>query len=164
MLVVVTAITALQLTLITVGNITDYETNHAFVTHVLAMDTTFRSPHMTWRAITSPGLVTAAYVAIIAWEALTALVLLVALVLSLGALRPSRSAQAARAWTTGGLLMMIALFGGAFIAIGGEYFQMWQSQKWNGVPSALQYLTIAGLFLILARLPHHEATEPAAQH
>ena len=35
-----TGITALYMGLVVFGNITDYETNHAFVQHVFAMDTT----------------------------------------------------------------------------------------------------------------------------
>jgi predicted small integral membrane protein len=74
------AITAVQMALIAFGNITDYETNHQFVVHVLAMDTTFQSPNMMWRAITSPALVTVVYVAIIVWETVAALVLIAATV------------------------------------------------------------------------------------
>src|SRR3546814_12098225 len=50
------------------GNVTDYGSNQAFVQHVLAMDTTFQSPALMWRAITDPALQTAAYLAIIAAE------------------------------------------------------------------------------------------------
>ncbi len=78
---VLTGMTALQMALIAFGNITDFGTNQAFVQHVLAMDTTFRSPDTMWRAITSPGLQNTAYVVIIAWEVLTAVVLTAALVL-----------------------------------------------------------------------------------
>ncbi len=160
MLAVLTAITATQLTLITFGNITDYETNHQFVQHVLAMDTTFRSPHMMWRAVTSPGLVTAAYLAIIVWEALSAVTLVVAFVFSALAVLGRAPAARARTWASNGLLMVMALFGGAFIAIGGEWFQMWQSQKWNGLASALQYFLIAAVSLILVRLPEPPTSPP----
>ncbi|HEY2699664.1 MAG TPA: DUF2165 family protein, partial [Pseudonocardiaceae bacterium] len=37
--------TGLQMAFIAFGNITDFGTNQAFVVHVLAMDTTFESPH-----------------------------------------------------------------------------------------------------------------------
>src|SRR3712207_8174099 len=75
-----TGITALYMGLVVFGNITDYGTNHAFVQHVFAMDTTFGSPNTTWRAITNPTVVTVAYVLIILWEAVIALVMIAALV------------------------------------------------------------------------------------
>src|SRR3546814_6146899 len=57
---------ALHMSLAGFGNVTDYGSNQAFVQHVLAMDTTFQSPALMWRAITDPALQTAAYLAIIA--------------------------------------------------------------------------------------------------
>ncbi len=143
---VLTAISALQLALITIGNITDYDTNYAFVQHVFAMDTTFKSPNLMWRAITSPGLVTAAYVLIIIWEGLAALALIAAVVAWL------RGSELARRLSSLGWLMEAMLFGGGFIAIGGEYFQMWQSSKWNGLTAALQNVIIASVGLILTHL------------
>ena len=146
--VVLTAMTALQMALIAFGNITDFGTNQAFVQHVLAMDTTFRSPHMMWRAITDPGLQNAAYVVIIAWETLTALVLIAALVQWLRARDVT-----ARRLSTLGWVMWVLLFGVGFIAIGGEWFQMWQSSKWNGLQPALQNFLIATAALVIAHLP-----------
>ncbi|WP_370970523.1 DUF2165 domain-containing protein [Amycolatopsis sp. cg9] len=150
--VVLTAMTALQMALIAFGNITDFGTNQAFVQHVLAMDTTFRSPDMMWRAITSPGLQNTAYVVIIAWEALSALALIAALVQWLR----GRDATARRLATLG-WVMWILLFGVGFLAIGGEWFQMWQSEKWNGLQPALQNFLIATVALVVAHLPEKQA-------
>jgi predicted small integral membrane protein len=148
-----TAITAIQMGLIALGNITDYDTNHQFVVHVLAMDTTFGSPNMMWRAITDPTLAAIAYVAIIAWETAAAIVLIAAAVAWARALGRHRDAETARRLSTLGWLMWLALFGGGFIAVGGEWFQMWQSTKWNGLQPALHNLLIASVALILAHLP-----------
>ncbi|HEX6405405.1 MAG TPA: DUF2165 domain-containing protein [Pseudonocardiaceae bacterium] len=71
-------ITALQITLIAAGNITDFGTNKEFVVHVLAMDTTFRSPNTMWHAITDPGTAIGVYITVIVWECLTATVLICA--------------------------------------------------------------------------------------
>lgn len=147
----VTVITAVQMLLIVVGNITDYQTNAQFVAHVLAMDTTFRSPALMWRAITSPGLDTAVYIGIIVWEALSALILIAAVVQWLKP-SPDGDRERARQLCTVGWVMWLLLFGGAFIGIGGEYFAMWESDKWNGLKPALQNLTIAGIGLVLAHL------------
>ncbi|MCU1679904.1 MAG: putative secreted protein [Amycolatopsis sp.] len=150
---VLTVITALQMTLIALGNITDYETNHQFVVHVFAMDTTFKSPHLMWRSVTNPTLVTSAYVLIIAWETIAALVLIAAVVAWVRALGGRGTTDTARRLSTLGWLMWLVLFAGGFIAVGGEYFQMWQSSKWNGLQSALQNIIIASFALIIANLP-----------
>jgi predicted small integral membrane protein len=150
--IVLTAMTALQMTLIAFGNITDFGTNEAFVEHVLAMDTTFRSPDMMWRAITSPGLQDTAYIVIIVWEALTALVLIAALVLWIRG-----KVTTARRLSTLGWVMWVLLFGVGFLAIGGEWFQMWQSDKWNGLQPALQNFLVAAAALVVAHLPEREA-------
>lgn len=139
-----TGITALYMALVVFGNITDYETNHAFVQHVLAMDTTFGSPNTTWRAITSPIAVTVVYVLIILWEAVTALALVAGLVAWLRGRE-----EVARRLSSTGWVMQALLFGGGFIAIGGEWFAMWQSKDWNGLSAAFQNFVVAALGLIL---------------
>ncbi|HET6501208.1 MAG TPA: DUF2165 domain-containing protein [Amycolatopsis sp.] len=139
-----TVITAVQMSLVTVDNLIDYGTNYAFVQHVLAMDTTFRSPTLMWRAITAPGLVTAAYVAVIVWEALTALLLLAG-----SAAWILRRPGWGRRLSASGWLLQLILFAGGFLAIGGEWFQMWESSKWNGLDSAMRYLLLAAIGLIL---------------
>lgn len=150
---VLALITAVQMALIAFGNMTDYETNHQFVVHVLAMDTTFQSPNMMWRAITSPALVTIVYVAIIVWETVSALVLIAATVAWVRALAGRGPVTTARRLSSIGWLMWVVLFGGGFVAIGGEYFQMWQSQDWNGLDAAMRNVIIAGVALVLNHLP-----------
>lgn len=150
---VLAAITAVQMALIAFGNMTDYETNHQFVVHVLAMDTTFQSPNMMWRAITSPTLVTIVYVAIIVWETVAALVLIAATVAWVRTLAGRAPVATARRLSSIGWLMWLVLFAGGFVAIGGEWFQMWQSQDWNGLDAAMRNVIIAGVALILNHLP-----------
>jgi predicted small integral membrane protein len=73
---VLVGLNALYLALVAFGNITDYASNEAFVRHVLAMDTTNfgaptgqdLDPDVMWRAVTTPWIQTAAYVAIIVWS------------------------------------------------------------------------------------------------
>ncbi|MGO1049541.1 DUF2165 domain-containing protein [Crossiella sp. CA198] len=155
---VLTGVTALYLTLVVFNNLTDFGTNHAFVQHVFAMDTTFKSPNTSWRAITSPALVNIAYVLIIAWEAATAVVLIIATVSWLRS-----STEVARRIGSLGLAMMLLLFGGGFIAIGGEWFCMWQSKQWNGLQAALQNVIIAGVALIVTQvLDRVRTTAPPA--
>ncbi|MFR0353214.1 DUF2165 domain-containing protein [Streptomyces sediminimaris] len=142
-----TGTVALYIALVAFGNITDFGTNQAFVQHVLAMDTTFKDDDLMWRAVTSKGLQNTAYVAIIVWETLAALVLIY------GTWLWARRDQArARAVSTYGLLMLLLLFGAGFIAIGGEWFSMWQSKTWNGLDAALRVFVLSGVVLIVVQL------------
>ncbi|MBZ6474627.1 DUF2165 domain-containing protein [Streptomyces griseocarneus] len=149
-----TATAAVLMTLVAFGNITDFGTNQEFVRHVLAMDTTFQDEDLMWRAITDRTVQDAVYVAIIGWEALAALVLLAATLLWLRDLGSGgRGFDRARRATTVGLVMLLLLFGLGFMAIGGEWFAMWQSAKWNGLTAAVRNVTLAGFALILIHLP-----------
>ncbi|KJS53695.1 membrane protein [Streptomyces rubellomurinus subsp. indigoferus] len=151
---VLTGMNALYLLLVVFGNVTDFATNQHFVQHVLAMDTTFRDEHLMWRSITSPALQNTAYVAIIAWEALSALVL------TAGTLAWWLRPQRARRLSSLGLLLMLLLFGAGFIGIGGEWFAMWQSKTWNGLDAAIRNVTLAGLALVVVNLPHRPPAPP----
>ncbi|GAA2416319.1 hypothetical protein GCM10010420_53160 [Streptomyces glaucosporus] len=147
-----TATVAVYMVLVAFGNITDFDTNRQFVRHVLAMDTTFEDPDLMWRAIESPALQDAAYVAIIVWETLTALVLLLAAWLWVAGLRGGGHDRARRASTLG-LVMVLLLFGLGFFAIGGEWFAMWQSSDWNGLDAAARNVMLAAFALVVVNLP-----------
>ncbi|MCF3131043.1 DUF2165 domain-containing protein [Streptomyces olivochromogenes] len=147
-----TATVALYISLVALGNITDFGTNQQFVQHVLAMDTTFKDDDLMWRAITSKGLQDAAYVGIIAWETVAALVLIAGTWFW-----ARREHDRARQLSTYGLLMIMLLFGAGFIAIGGEWFSMWQSKTWNGLDAATRVLVLAGIGLVVVQLPERSA-------
>lgn len=151
-LTVLTAITALYMGLAVLGNISDSGTNRAFVEHVLAMDTTFGSPNTGWRAVTDHRLVTAAYLTIIVWESFIVIVLTAAFLCWSRAIAIQRGFVVACQLSTCGWLMQMILFGGGFIAVGGEWFQMWQSAKWNGMQPALQNFLIASVGIILTHI------------
>ncbi|GLW51140.1 membrane protein [Streptomyces sp. NBRC 14336] len=143
-----TASIALYMALVAFGNITDFDTNRDFVRHVLAMDTTFKDDDLMWRAITSKGLQDTAYVAIIVWETVAALVLIYGTWLWF-----RDGDRGARRWSTYGLLMVMLLFGAGFIAIGGEWFAMWQSGDWNGLDAATRVFVFSGIVLLVNHLP-----------
>ncbi|MGW9030119.1 DUF2165 domain-containing protein [Streptomyces sp. NPDC055722] len=142
-----TATVALYTALVAFGNITDFGTNQQFVRHVLAMDTTFKDDDLMWRAVTSHAWEDAAYVAIIVWESLAALLLIAATFLW------ARRHPRARQLSTIGLLMLLLLFGAGFIAIGGEWFAMWQSKTWNGLDAATRVVVLSGVVLLVTHLP-----------
>ncbi|WP_431862414.1 DUF2165 family protein [Azospirillum sp.] len=143
------AAVALFFTLVALGNLTDYGSNFAFVQHVLAMDTTFRSPALMWRAIEAPALHHAAYALIIAWQVMTAALCWWG-VWRLWRVRGfegdifEREKRAGIAGLTAGFL----LYAAGFIGVGGEWFAMWQSQTWNGQRSAAIFLTFIGIALL----------------
>ncbi|MCI3929197.1 DUF2165 domain-containing protein [Streptomyces sp. AN091965] len=151
---VLTGVVALYIALVAFGNITDFDSNQQFVRHVLAMDTTFKDDDLMWRAVESRALQDAAYVAIIAWETLAALTLIAGTALWIAGLRGRGDGFArARQVSTAGLLMLVLLFGGGFIGIGGEWFAMWQSEDWNGLDAATRVVTLCGIALLVVQLP-----------
>ena len=75
-IVLVAAIAAFAF-VVAYDNVVDYDSNYEFVRHVLSMDTTFLHNALMHRVITDPQLWTAAYVVIIALEAVTSLLLIV---------------------------------------------------------------------------------------
>ncbi|WP_420311037.1 DUF2165 domain-containing protein [Streptomyces sp. YS-B37] len=142
-----TLLTATVALYIALGNITDFGTNQQFVRHVLAMDTTFKDDDLMWRAVTGRGLQDAAYVVIIVWETVAALVLVHGTWLWV-----RRDDGRARRVSTYGLLMLMVLFGAGFIAVGGEWFAMWQSKDWNGLDAATRVFLLSGVVLVVVQL------------
>ena len=157
---VLVACNALYIFLVALGNITDYDTNFAFVQHVLSMDTTNfgadpgtgLDPDVMWRAITDPVVWNIAYIGIIIWESIAAIVLIGACVLWLRAFITRGAYDLARVLSTIGLLMIIILFFGGFITIGGEWFQMWRSTSWNGLDPAFRNAVLAAITLVLIHM------------
>lgn len=148
---------ALFYTFVVFNNITDYDSNYQFVRHVLMMDSTFPGNRGMWRALNSPALHTAFYVSIISWETLTMLLSWWGGVRLARALRGSapvfhRAKRVAIAALTLSLLMWLI----AFLAVGGEWFLMWQSKNWNGQDAAFRMFTVIGIVLVLLIQPESE--------
>ena len=147
--ILVTSGVALFFTLVAIGNLTDYGSNFAFVQHVLAMDTTFRSPALMWRAIDIPWAAHLAYALIIAWQVATALVCWTGAVrMGLRWDAPATVFARAKAVALAGVGAGFLLYAFGFVAIGGEWFAMWQSHEWNGQASAHIFLTVSGIVLL----------------
>jgi predicted small integral membrane protein len=138
-------------------NVVDYDSNYEFVRHVLSMDTTFPSNALRTRAITSPALWNAAYIAIITTEALTALAFAKGAYDLLRNLRaPAQRFRAARHFTIIGATIAFLLWFTGFMVIGGEYFSMWQSAIWNGQQAAFRFYVTVILVLIVVLQPDQD--------
>jgi predicted small integral membrane protein len=117
---------ALFASLVTFGNLTDYNTNYAFVQHVLSMDSIFAFSKIKWRAITDPALHQAANAAIIAAEAVTALLCWIGVVVLLRNIRADANAfNRAKAFAVTGLAVGFLLWQVGFMTVAGEWFGMW---------------------------------------
>ena len=154
-----TAGIALYLALVVFNNLTDYGSNHAFVQHVLAMDTTFPGNAGMWRAMRAPWVVHAFYVSIILWEAV-ACVVIAAGAKQMWDARTAPAATFARAkrLAIAGLALNMLQWIVAFMAVGGEWFLMWQSRTWNGNDVAGRMFLVVGVTLLFVNAPD-EATD-----
>jgi len=156
--IVLVAAIALFATLVAFGNITDYGTNFVFVQHVLSMDTIFPSSTIKYRAITSPALHHAAYALIIATEAAVAVLCWIgAYALWRRLWGDAATFNGAKTFAVAGLTLGFLLWQVGFMTIGGEWFGMWQSQQWNGVPSAFRFVVVILGVLIFVAMPNGEA-------
>jgi predicted small integral membrane protein len=148
------AAVALFASLVAFGNITDYGTNLAFVEHVLSMDTIFPSSTIKYRAITEPALHHAAYALIIATEiAVAVLCWGGAFILARNIRSDAQAFNRRKGVAIAGLLLGFLLWQVGFMAIGGEWFGMWMSAQWNGVPSAFRFVATIALVLIFVAMP-----------
>jgi predicted small integral membrane protein len=148
------AAVALLVSLVAFGNITDYGTNLAFVRHVLMMDTSFPDATIRYRAIDNPALHHAAYWSIIGTEVASAVLCWIGVLLLLRHLRsPGQDFGQSKGVAAAGLGLGVLLWLVGFMAIGGEWFGMWMSSQWNGIPSAFRYLSVTLGVLIFLALP-----------
>lgn len=144
---------------VTYDNIADYNSNYEFVRHVLSMDTTFPNNALMHRAITDPRLWTAAYIIIIATEALTSLLLIVGALALLALINaPAVAFNRAKVWAVAGLTVGIVLWFFGFLVVAGEYFAMWQSKTWNGQEAAVRITVVLLGALIFLCLPDRDET------
>jgi predicted small integral membrane protein len=148
---------ALYLSVVVLNNVTDYGSNYQYVRHVLSMDGTYPGNHGMWRAIVQPGMHTAFYVSIIAWEAVAAGLCWWGAGRMMGRLRSSRQEfQRAKTVAEGALTLGCLLWLVAFLTVGGEWFLMWQSKVWDGRESAGRLFMVFGLVLIYLSSPEAE--------
>jgi predicted small integral membrane protein len=152
--VLLVAAIAVFASLVAFGNLTDYNTNFAFVEHVLSMDTILPFSTIHYRAITSPQLHHLAYALIIAAEAMTGILCWIgAAMLAYNIRSYDGGFNRAKSFAIAGLTLGFLLWQVGFMSIGGEWFGMWQSQQWNGVEGAFRIVITIAVVLIFVAMP-----------
>ncbi|GAC1626719.1 MAG: DUF2165 family protein [Candidatus Acidiferrum sp.] len=140
--------------LVVFDNITDYGSNYEFVRHVMMMDSTFPGNRGMWRAINTPQLHTAFFVSIITWEPITTRLCWWGGFRMVQALRGTPAAfHYAKRVSIVALALSLLMWLVAFLAVGGEWFLMWQSKTSNGQDAAFRMFTVIGIVLLLVAQP-----------
>jgi len=135
-------------------NLADYDTNFQFVRHVLSMDTTFPGNHSMWRAVSGHSWHTLFYCGIIFWEATCALLCWWgAFQMAKAAKRSAAAFHQSKNIAIAGVLLGSLLWLVGFLAVGGEWFLMWQSKLWNGQEAAARLFVIFGIVLLFLAQP-----------
>ena len=144
---------AAYLSLVAVGNLTDYGSNFAFVAHVMSMDTTFEGNRGMWRAVESPVLHHVSFAAIIAAQAAAALLCWIGGVRLASRLRNAEDFQHAKRAAIAGVGLSLLVWFGAFLVIANEWFMMWQSSEWNAKTTAFHLTLLTLLILVFLASP-----------
>ncbi|PTN10352.1 DUF2165 family protein [Nitrosomonas aestuarii] len=143
-------------TLAAFSNVADYGSNFTVIGHVLKMDTTFPDNNGMWRAIEAAWVHHLVFYLIIFIEAA------VAVYCWLGGFYLYKSRHdlvqfsQAKKLAILGLTLGILLWLVGFMAIGGEWFLMWQSQVANGQQAAFRLVVILSVILIYLIQPDEE--------
>jgi len=140
--------------LVVFNNLTDLDSNYQFVRHILVMDSTFPGNHGMYRALSSPIWDLVFYFSIIAWEIATTILLWwgVAKLLNARQLTASKF-NAAKRIPIMALTLSLLMWLVAFLAVGGEWFLMWQSHDWNGQEAAFRNFAVVALVLLVLLQP-----------
>jgi len=147
--VLLTAMLAAFALLVAWDNVVDYDTNYAFVQHVLSMDTTFPDSVLRSRAITSETFWRIVYAVIIAAEFATGLLLAAGAIALLMALRaPAARFNRAKTLAVIGATVGLGLWLFGFLVVAGNYFAMWQSHEWNAQQAAFRFAVMLLAVLI----------------
>ena len=142
--------------LVCLNNVMDYGSNYAFVQHTLSMDTVFPDNTLKHRAILDPFIWSLAYGLIIFAEFLTGALLLIGAIGLLKNIHSPVAFNRAKNWVYLGCLVGFLLWFFGFIVVGGEWFCMWQSEKWNGVEAAFRFVVIMMFTLLFTAMPESE--------
>jgi len=147
--IILSWVAAIYMFLVALNNLTDPDSNLQYVHGVFSMQDVFSGDTNRWRAIQTPWLQWAGYSIIIGLE------LIIAIILWKGSFAMLRNRhaenqqfEAGKTLVSLGLGLGVFLWFFFFVTIGGEWFLMWQSDKWNGQSTAFSLTSIFLLLLI----------------
>ena len=142
---------------IVAGNIHDPGSNLLFVQHVFSMDTIIPVSAMADHAIPVPLLWRIAFWLIVMGEGLTAALFALGTMELLRARKfNARDFHEAKRFVFVGAGCAFLVWFIGFLAVGGEWFAMWQSQVWNGQQPAFRIFASILLVLIFVAQPDAE--------
>ncbi|AQT46870.1 DUF2165 family protein [Bartonella choladocola] len=150
---------ALFATLVAVENIFYSSINFAYVHHVFLMDSVFADAPTKWRSIENITIQNIGYWLIVTFETLTAILCWIGSVRMLLAIKaPKNTFQLSKRCAIAGLTLGFLVWHVAFMSVGGEWFGMWMSKEWNGVPDAFRFFITIILVLIYVVIPDDKIT------
>ena len=139
---------------VALNNITDYGTNLRFVRHVMSMDTIFPDCKLTGRRVTASWAHHAAYVFIIALEALVAVLCLWgAWTMWDARALDAAGFLAAKAVALWGLGLGFTVWFAIFVIGAGQWWCAWQSKDYSGQDATFRYYTVIALVLLVVAQP-----------
>lgn len=139
---------ALFMSLVCFNNSIDYDSQFQFVHMVANMSDTF-SKMKSWRSVDNVFAHHVLYIFIVMWELSIAVLMLSGTFKMIKKLKAeSTEFENSKKYTALGLALGVLLWFTVFIAIGGEWFLMWQSKSWNAQYTAFFLTCCFLLFLI----------------
>ena len=142
--------------LTTWGNLRDPATNYTFVRHVVSMDTISPDAVMASNAIQIPLVWSIAFWAIVAAEGLTTALFAWGTVELFQARKfKARVFDQAKRFAFAGAGCGFLIWFVGFLAVGAEWFAMWQSRDWNGQQDAFRIF--ASILLVMSFVAQPEA-------
>jgi predicted small integral membrane protein len=154
--IAVAAAAGVLILLVALDNVVDYGTNFDVVQHILSMDAIPPTP-LVWRAITNPALHHLCYWFIILSEFVSAgLTLYGAWLLWRARADAATAFNHAKGPAIAGLAIGFLLYFFGFMAIGGEWFQMWRAGVYNMQEPAFRFIGSVGVAMIFIALADME--------
>lgn len=148
----VVLISAAYYALVAFDNITNPQSNWAFIQGVLSGDGVSEAAGagFEWRYIDNKAFQLVGYVTVIACETLTGVLLLIGGFTGLFRARDAAAWAGAQKWTYYGGFLGLGIFFFGFLTVGGNWFIMYLNEKWNGMEPAFQnsVMTITMLILV----------------
>jgi predicted small integral membrane protein len=139
----------LYMMLVCFNNIFDYGSNFQFVHMVTKMEDIFSKERNSWRSVHSVFFKHLMFILIITWELATAILILSGATNMIRKYKaPATEFKQAKWYVSAGLSLGVLLWFTVFIAVGGEWFLMWQSKSWNAQQTAFHLTCCFLLFLI----------------